>query len=134
LPGYPRFADFANRIKIAGGGGIMTFDNDYGKPEPAREEIDRLSGPVLLEFGTGWCDHCQAIQRPLETLLASFPQVRHIKVEDGKGRPLGRSFRVKLWPNFVFLRDGHVALQLARPGAEEIHQGLVEITKTEPRP
>ena len=41
----------------------MSFDNDYGKPEPAREDIDRLSGPVLLEFGTGWCGYCQAIQR-----------------------------------------------------------------------
>lgn len=102
----------------------MAFDSDYGKPEPTREEIDRLPGPVLLEFGTGWCGHCQAIQGPLQTMLASFPQVRHIKVEDGKGRPLGRSFRVKLWPNFVFLRDGQVTLQLARPEPEEVRQGL----------
>ena len=95
----------------------MTFDRDYGKPGPKREEIDRLSGPVLLEFGTGWCGYCQAIQRPLEALLAAFPQVRHIKIEDGKGRPLGRSFGIKLWPNFVFLRDGQVLMQLARPQA-----------------
>ncbi len=112
----------------------MAFDNDYGKAELTREEIDRLPGPVLLEFGTGWCEFCRAIQRPLETLLASFPQVHHIKVEDGKGRPLGRSFRVKLWPNFVFLRDGQVIGQLARPEAEEIRQGLEAITKSEPRP
>jgi thioredoxin 1 len=107
----------------------MPFDNDYGKPEPTREEIDRLSGPVLLEFGTGWCGYCQAIQRPLEILLSRFPQVRHIKVEDGKGRPLGRSFRVKLWPNLVFLRDGRVAAQLARPELEEIQRGLEAVTK-----
>jgi thioredoxin 1 len=107
----------------------MAFDSDYGKPEPVREEIDRLPGPVLLEFGTGWCEYCQAIQRPLEALLESFPEVRHIKVEDGKGRPLGRSFRVKLWPNFVFLRDGQVVMQLARPEPEEIRQGLESITK-----
>jgi thioredoxin 1 len=106
----------------------MAFDNDYGKPEPAREEIDRLTGSVLLEFGTSWCGHCQAMQRPLETLLQSFPQVRHIKVEDGKGRLLGRSFRVKLWPNFVFLRDGQVVMQLARPEPEEVRRGLEAIT------
>jgi thioredoxin len=109
----------------------MAFDNDYAKPEPMREDIDRLLGPVLLEFGTGWCPHCQAIQQPLETLLMSFPQVRHIKVEDGKGRPLGRSFRVKLWPNLVFLRDGQVVMQLARPQSEEIRQGLQAITGDE---
>ncbi len=111
----------------------MPFDHDYGKAEPKREEIDCLPGPVLLEFGTGWCGYCQAIQRPLEALLAKFPQVRHIKVEDGKGRPLGRSFKVKLWPNFVFLRDGQVVLQLARPQPEEIHQGLQEIITTPSR-
>ena len=25
---------------------------------------------------------------------------------DASGRPLGRSFKVKLWPTLVFLRDG----------------------------
>jgi thioredoxin 1 len=111
----------------------MAFDSDYSKAEPAREDIDRLTGPVLLEFGTGWCGYCQAIQRPLEALLASFPQVRHIKVEDGKGRPLGRSFGVKLWPNFVFLRDGQVVMQLARPEPEEVRQGLESIASNPSR-
>ena len=109
----------------------MAFDNNYDKAAPAREEIDRWPGSVVLEFGTGWCGYCQAIQRPLETLLAAFPQVRHVKVEDGKGRPLGRSFGVKLWPNFVFLRDGRVVMQLARPTPEEIRRGLEEITRGE---
>jgi thioredoxin 1 len=111
----------------------MAFDSDYSKPEPAREDIDRLAGPVLLEFGTGWCGYCQAIQRPLEALLASFPQIRHIKVEDGKGRPLGRSFGVKLWPNFVFLCDGQVVMQLARPEPEEVRQGLESIASNPSR-
>ncbi len=106
----------------------MSFDNDYNKPEPRREDIDQLPGPVLLEFGTSWCGFCQAIQRPLEALLANYPQVRHIKVEDGKGRPLGRSFRVKLWPNLVFLRDGNVVAQLARPEPEEIQSALEAVT------
>jgi thioredoxin 1 len=110
----------------------MNYERDYSTTEPTRAEIDGLPGPVLLEFGTGWCGFCQAIQRPLETLLTHFPQVRHIKVEDGKGRPLGRSFRVKLWPNFVFLRDGQVAMQLARPEPEEIRRGLEDITRNEP--
>jgi thioredoxin 1 len=92
--------------------------------EPTREEIDRTEGPVLLEFGASWCPHCQAMAPELASLLREYPSVRHIKVEDGPGRPLGRSFRVKLWPNLVFLRDGHVVGQLARPRLEEVREGL----------
>lgn len=32
----------------------MPFANDYESREPTREEVDRVQGPVLLEFGTGW--------------------------------------------------------------------------------
>jgi thioredoxin 1 len=63
----------------------------------------------------------------LAALLERYPETRHIKVEDGRGKPLGRSFRVKLWPNLVFLRDGNVVKQVARPGPEEIREGLQAI-------
>jgi thioredoxin 1 len=82
---------------------------------PTREEIDRSRGPVLLEFGTSWCGHCRAIAPRIAELLDRHPEVKHVKVEDGPGRPLGRSFRVRLWPSFVFLRDGQVVRQIARP-------------------
>jgi thioredoxin 1 len=96
--------------------------------EPTREEIDQTDGPVLLEFGASWCPYCQALAPRLAALLRSFPRVRHIKVEDGPGRPLGRSFRVKLWPALVFLRDGQVVKQLARPdGIDEVREGLEAI-------
>jgi thioredoxin 1 len=95
--------------------------------EPSHEEIDRTEGPVLLEFGASWCPFCRALAPELARLLRDHPQVRHIKVEDGPGRPLGRSFRVKLWPNLVFLRDGRVVDQLARPGADAVRKGLEAI-------
>jgi thioredoxin 1 len=99
--------------------------------EPTRREIDQSKGPVLLEFGASWCPHCQALAPKLDGLLASYPGIRHIKVEDGPGRPLGRSFRVKIWPNLVFLRDGHVVEQLARPDEQEVSQGLSAILDPE---
>lgn len=100
----------------------------YGS-EPTRAEIDALPGPVLLEFGTNWCGFCMAISPQVEALLAAHPGVRHIKVEDGPGRPLGRSFRVKLWPNLVFLRDGAVVHQVARPSdMDEVARHLREIS------
>ena len=63
----------------------------------------------------------------MAALLEKYPDVRHIKVEDGKGKPLGRSFRVKLWPTLVFLRDGQVLKQVSRPEPAEIREGLEAI-------
>ncbi|MBC7514142.1 MAG: thioredoxin family protein, partial [Herminiimonas sp.] len=46
---------------------------------------------------------------------AGHPHVEHIKVEDGSGRPLGRSFNVRLWPTLIFLQDGREVARLVRP-------------------
>ena len=93
--------------------------------ELTREEIDSgLPGAVLLEFGAAWCGHCQALLPRLAAVLAEFLGIRHVKVEDGPGKPLGRSFRVKLWPTLVFLRDGWVVNQVSRPRVEEVREGL----------
>jgi thioredoxin 1 len=105
----------------------MPYVAQYQTQEPTREEVDELSGPVLLEFGTNWCPICQAIQPQLKAILGEHPQIKHVKVEDGKGRPLGRSFGVKLWPNFVVMKDGQVLRQLARPQAAELQAALREL-------
>lgn len=96
----------------------MAFAPRYLAPDqtPTREQLDGRAGPVLVEFGAAWCGHCTAAAPHVKVLLDRHPGIDHIKVEDGSGRPLGRSFRVKLWPNFVFMRDGAVVEQLARPG------------------
>jgi thioredoxin 1 len=56
--------------------------------------------------------------------LDRHPEVRHFKVEDGPGRPLGRSFQVRIWPNLVFQRDGQVVSQLARPGHDQLAEAF----------
>lgn len=38
-----------------------------------------------------------------------------MKIEDGKGRPLGRTFRVRLWPTLIFLNSGKEVARLVRP-------------------
>src|SRR5262245_44513600 len=96
--------------------------------EPTRAEIDRTTGPVVLEFGAEWCPHCQALRPTLDALLQARPAVRHIRVEDGPGKPLGRTFLVKLWPTLVFMRDGQVVRHAVRPERQEVEAGLTAIT------
>ena len=78
------------------------MNDTYCVAQMARAEIDALTGPALLEFGTGWCGHCRATQAPLAAAFAQHPGVPHLRMEDGPGRALGRSFRVKLWPTLIF--------------------------------
>ena len=96
--------------------------------EPSRDQIDAMREPTVIEFGAAYCGHCLAAQPLIAQALEQHPGVRHIKVEDGPGRRLGRSFRVKLWPTLIFLRQGHEAARLVRPGdVQAIEQALREI-------
>lgn len=106
----------------------MTGPTNYLAVEPSRSEIDAGADPLVIEFGAPWCTHCQAAQPLIGAALARHPGVRHVKVEDGKGRPLGRSFSVKLWPTLIFLRQGKEVDRLVRPGdASAIEQALAQI-------
>jgi thioredoxin 1 len=106
----------------------MAMTSTYTSPEPAREEVDQLGGATVIEFGTPWCGYCMAAQAPLARAFAAHPDIRHIKIEDGKGKALGRSFRVKLWPTLIFLRDGREMARLVRPGdAADIERVLQQV-------
>ena len=103
-------------------------ETPYEAREPAREEVDRLPGPVLLEFGSPWCGYCVAARGPIAQALEGHPGVRHIRIADGRGKRLGRSFGVKLWPTLVFLKDGTEVAKLVRPGDPQgIAQALERI-------
>ena len=89
--------------------------------ELTRAEVDAFEGDTLLEFGTSWCPHCQRAQPLIAAALSKQPRVRHLKIEDGPGQPLGRSFRVKLWPTLVRMRNGaEIARAVRPPRADDI--------------
>jgi len=91
----------------------------YPASEPARAELDRSQGVLLVEFGAAWCGICQSTQPAIAAALNGYPEVEHIKVADGQGKPLGRSFAVKLWPTLIALRDGREVGRLDRPTSPE---------------
>ena len=93
----------------------MGFVRDYSESAPERSDVDNLSGATVLEFGNSWCGHCRRAEPLIVDAFARHDQVRHIRIADGSGRRLGRSFRVTLWPTLVFLKDGKEMARLVRP-------------------
>ena len=102
----------------------------YETTQPERSAIDAMPGIVALEFGTGWCGYCRAAEQHITSAVSASPAVTHIKVEDGPGRPLGRSFRVKLWPTVVVVKDGKEMARVVRPAdANEVRQAIEQAVK-----
>ena len=107
----------------------------YARNAPDRADVAALPGPTVLEFGTDWCGYCQAARPIVEQALAATPGLRHLRIEDGPGRALGRAFRVKLWPTLVFLRDGVELARVVRPlGVGAIDAALDRIRAADAAP
>lgn len=106
----------------------MNMPDGYSADAPGGAEIAALEGAALLEFGANWCGWCRGARPLLAEALAAYPGLRHIRVEDGPGRRLGRAFAVKLWPTLIFLRDGREVARLVRPAdAARIRRALAQI-------
>ena len=105
----------------------MGFVREYAAQAPERSAVEAQTGLQVLAFGTGWCGHCIAAQPLLQKLLGGYEAIDYRKIEDGKGRPLGRSFRVTLWPTIILLRDGKELARAVRPQTREDLQDLLSV-------
>ena len=107
----------------------MPYTASFSPDTLTRADVVATRGPLVLEFGTNWCGWCRGAQPHVQAAFAQAgADVPHVKVEDGPGRRLGRSFKVKLWPTLVFLRDGAEVEKLVRPqSANEIVAALQRI-------
>ncbi|SRR5688572_17129508 len=113
----------------------MAYTRSYSADAPARADVDGWRGAAVLEFGTHWCGYCSGAQPIIEAQLAPRDDIRHVKVEDGPGRPLGRSYRIKLWPTLVVLRDGVEVARVVRPeSAREIGDALSALERPDADP
>lgn len=111
----------------------MPYAVTFADPPPDRADLDARRGPLVVEFGAPWCGHCRAAQPLVQAALATTPEVAHLRVEDGPGRRLGRSYRVKLWPTLIFLRDGVEQARVVRPtDAEALRVALAALAAIGP--
>lgn len=100
----------------------------YPDSEPTRAEVDAIVEPLVIEFGAPWCGHCQGAQPLIGDAFAGRPGLRHLRLEDGRGKRLGRSFQVKLWPTLVFLKAGREIARVVRPtSVEQIRAALNQL-------
>lgn len=90
-------------------------DASYQTTAPDPAAVKAMRGLVLLDFGTDWCGHCLAARPAVDAWHHAHQAVDHLRIEDGRGRPLGRAYRVKLWPSLILLRDGQEIARAVRP-------------------
>ena len=74
------------------------FNPSYQEESPTIDDITEMEGYAFIEFGANWCSHCKAASPAIEQVL-STAKLPHIKVTDGKGKRLGRSFKGKTLAN-----------------------------------
>jgi thioredoxin 1 len=112
----------------------------YTSDHPSRAMVEAMPGNVVIEFGVDWCPHCQQAAGPVSMALAAAGAplnlgvaaaantLQYLRLEDERVRPLGRSFKVKLWPTLLFLRDGVEVARVVRPTtAAEVMAGLEQL-------
>jgi len=105
------------------------FKADYEEATLSFEQVGELRGIILLEFGAPWCGHCQAANSAIKEALIGCSTLSHIKIEDGKGKKLGRAFKVKLWPTLILLQDGQEVARLVRPLDSDTVRDLISKSK-----
>jgi len=97
----------------------MNYNPEYSEAAPTPVEVSEMSGDALLEFGAPWCQHCQGASPIVQEAINEFRGIPHIKVYDGRGKKLGRSFSVKQWPTLIALKNGLEIGRLVRPDSKD---------------
>ena len=106
----------------------LGYNPVYGEAAPEIEHVRDRGGYAILEFGAPWCGHCKAAQSLVQEVVSEHAELLHIKVYDGKGKPLGRAFRVKLWPTLILLKNGEEVARLVRPtSTHQVRELLVSV-------
>ena len=92
----------------------MSYVGVYQDESELSPLFSGMAGDIILEFGNGWCGHCQRAQPAIQSVLVDSA-VMHVKIADGRGKRHGRVFNVKLWPTLIRVVDGKEVSRVVRP-------------------
>jgi thioredoxin 1 len=101
----------------------------YQPEKITRDEVNAVKGMMALDFGANWCGHCKAGRGTIVNWMTQHASVDVVHVADGKGCPLGRTFKVKLWPTVILLKDGAEVSRVVRPVSDDDMQPLTKAIK-----
>ncbi|MFO7703029.1 MAG: thioredoxin family protein [Psychroflexus maritimus] len=94
---------------------VFFYSADFERTLSFAEEVNR---PIFIDFYAVWCGPCRKMSKEVFTdpKIASFFNAnfinKKINVEKGEGIQLAKKFKVKSYPNLVFLNsEGEVILK-----------------------
>lgn len=84
--------------------------------------------PVLVDFYATWCGPCQTMMPVLDQLKKDLgKQVKIIKVDVDKNKPLATQFQVRGVPAFMIFKNGKQVWRGS--GVQPLHQLKQELAK-----
>lgn len=67
---------------------------------------------VLVKFGADWCGPCRQMEKELDRLVASSPDVSIVKLDVGRDRELAAYYGVSSIPHVILFKHGKQIGQL----------------------
>ena len=104
------------------GNGILTLTDDNFD-----EQINKVSGPLLVDFWAAWCGPCKMIAPSLEQLAGEMAgRATVAKVNVDENGDVANRFGIRSIPTLMIFKEGRVVDQIVGALPKEQIRRMVE--------